>query len=112
MSCCGPKPKAEEPKFNADFKKKPLTLKFWSKHDHAYSKFENLPQIVHYENELEKRYKYDARCHSKTPRYSNQIYGWLPGYKLRFLQNCDDNLYKNAALQKVAKDFCRSALNK
>lgn len=104
MSCCGPKTVSNKNKFNTDLKEKLITDKFWCVINSKDKILDN-SKISYYEKEIDKIHKYDARCHSKVPRYTNQTYGWLPGYKIRFLQSCDLNLYQKSAFQKVAKNL-------
>ncbi|XP_037814504.1 uncharacterized protein LOC119605461 [Lucilia sericata] len=109
MSCCVPKPTSDYHKFNANYRQKPITEKFWSPPDKRAKTTES-SKILYYEQKLEKVRKHDARCHSKVPRYTNQTYGWLPGYKILFLQKCDLNICQTSALQKVAKDLLQQHL--
>ncbi|TMW52574.1 hypothetical protein DOY81_002320 [Sarcophaga bullata] len=103
MSCCGPRPKPNNTKFNADYRSEAVTDKFYSSQDNE--KGIDKSRILYYEKEIDKLRKYDARCHSMVPRYANQTYGWLPGYKIRFLQTCDKNIYDNPAFHKISKEL-------
>lgn len=106
MSCCKPKPNIDHYKFRPNYRIEPITEKCWSRHEINRSILNtNASHVLRYEEQIEKIRNYDARCHSKMPRYTNQTYGWLPGYKIRFLQRCDLNINQSSALQKVAKDL-------
>ncbi|KNC22537.1 hypothetical protein FF38_13469 [Lucilia cuprina] len=107
MSCCDPKHKTNYHKFNANYRLKPITEKFWSPPDKLITEYS---KILYYEQEIEKVRKNDARCQLKVPQYTNQTYGWLPGYKIIFLQKCDLNICQTSALQKVAKDLLQQYL--
>lgn len=103
MSCCGPKLNPNPYKFNADYRSEAVTDKFWSHQDNEEG-IDKL-RVRYYENKIDKIRKYDARCHSMVPRYTNQTYGWLPGYKIRFLQNCDKSIYDNQVFNKISKEL-------
>lgn len=87
--------------FKPNFRTRPLTEKFYSKYDRMPE--ESTPEIKKYEEEIDRVRNYDVRCNIKLPRYSNQTYGWLPGYKIRFLQYCDVNIEESQAIKDAVK---------
>ncbi|KNC21422.1 hypothetical protein FF38_12566 [Lucilia cuprina] len=75
MACCTRK--LPERKFCPNYKCKPLTEKFYARHDNFYIVGDNLKQYEYFANEIDKRLKYDARDRYLAPITENQTYGWL-----------------------------------
>lgn len=75
MSCYGKN--LNERKFRPNFKIKPLTEKFYARHDSIQIDKRNLKRYEHFANEIEKLNLYDSREHYYAPITENQTYGWL-----------------------------------
>lgn len=63
-----------------DFYPKPITEKFYARHDNFESALflnKYKEKIAAYAEEIEKRQKFDRREHQSAPSTTNQSYGWL-----------------------------------
>lgn len=91
--------------FKPNYRQEAVTEKFYARHDRISADTPNQGNCLQYEDEIEKLRQFDSRFHFKVPRYTNQEYGWYPGYMIRFLQYCDLNLSKTSAMQEIAKQL-------
>lgn len=99
MACCREKVPDADKLFYPDYKNLPLTEKFYSRYEHM--SFEMTPAVYHHLMAMERiRFK-DERCRFPLPRYTNQTYGWLPGYKIMHLQKCKMHLHKTKAYESM-----------
>lgn len=99
MACCAKKRDGLNEEFHPDYKTPALTEKFYSRYDKMPLLI--TPAIYKHLMAMEKiRYK-DPRCSFPLPRYTNQTYGWLPGYKIMHLQRCTVKLRKTHAYQSL-----------
>ncbi|XP_037882002.1 uncharacterized protein LOC119632920 [Glossina fuscipes] len=101
MAYCRPNHNIDRFTFRPDYTTRPLSEKFYSRYEKVSE--ESTPEVVKYENEIERIRCRDIRYTMKLPRYTNQVYGWLPGYKIRFLQYCDKNIYNSPTIKEVLK---------
>uniref|UniRef100_A0A1B0AJP2 Uncharacterized protein n=1 Tax=Glossina pallidipes TaxID=7398 RepID=A0A1B0AJP2_GLOPL len=101
MAYCHPKHNVDRFAFRPDYATRPLSEKFYSRYERIPE--ESTPDVIKYEKEIERIRSRDIRCTMKLPRYTNQVYGWLPGYKIRFLQHCDRNICSSPAIKEVVK---------
>uniref|UniRef100_A0A1A9WZZ8 Uncharacterized protein n=1 Tax=Glossina brevipalpis TaxID=37001 RepID=A0A1A9WZZ8_9MUSC len=101
MACCRPKHNTDRLAFKPDYDTRPLTEKFYSRYERV--PVDSTPEVEKYEKEIERIRSRDFRCTAKLPRFTNQVYGWLPGYKIRFLQYCDKNIYNSPAVKEALK---------
>ncbi|KAM7361970.1 uncharacterized protein ACRADG_012833 [Cochliomyia hominivorax] len=63
--------------FRPDYRVKPLTDKFYARHDCVQIENQNLKNYQYFANEIEKFQNYDRRDHNFAPITENQRYGWL-----------------------------------
>lgn len=108
MACCGTKPSGIQTKLACipKYKAETLAEKFYSRNNTSVEEqLINQTSITEYEQKIQQYRKYDARCAYKLPRYTNQTYGWLPGYKICFLQSCDMQICDHPAILNAIKNM-------
>lgn len=76
MACCK-NTFGKETEFRPNYAFKALTEKFYARHDNIDLVSTRLERYAHFEAEIEKRLKYDARNRYYAPITENQTYGWL-----------------------------------
>ena len=108
MACCNNKLKSaptDRHKFHPDYRKSALTEKFYARHECLVA--EHTPKVKEYMDAIQKVWDFDARCHYRLPRYTNQTYGWLRGETINRYERCELKVVNHPLIQQACKNLLR-----